>query len=131
MWYKLNVGMTEKQELGIGAYVAMCRYRVKMRERGAYLHYKYGVSLAEMDELYVAQNGLCAICGRPMPKKDACIDHDHETDVIRGLVHGHCNSVIGFAHDDIEILAGAISYLTRNRDSGSDNSFAELEETNE
>lgn len=79
---------------------------------------KYGLTTDAFDAMYEGQNGLCAACMRPLPKEKACVDHCHETGVVRGLVHGNCNTAIGLIYEDVEVLANLISYLTRNRESG-------------
>jgi hypothetical protein len=66
------------------------------------------------------QGYVCAICGCPetarrrkhdtAPKK-LSVDHCHQTNIVRGLLCGKCNSGIAFFIDDIDILASAISYL--------------------
>lgn len=53
--------------------------------------------------------GRCEVCGRSDVK--FCIDHDHETGKVRGLLCDGCNKALGHARDDISILAGLIKYL--------------------
>jgi hypothetical protein len=43
------------------------------------------------------------------------MDHDHETNKPRELVHNNCNCVLGYAEDKIEVLQAAIAYLTRHK----------------
>ena len=62
------------------------------------------------------QRGLCAICliDIGMDKRDGeCIDHDHNTDLIRGLLCKRCNFVLGWAKDDSTILRMAAEYLEK------------------
>src|SRR5216683_6936514 len=47
---------------------------------------KYGLTLAEYDTLFAAQEGLCAICRRPPGKKSLAVDHEHGTGRVRGLL---------------------------------------------
>jgi hypothetical protein len=83
------------------------RYRCKQR----------GITTEEYDRLVEQQNGLCAICGRPLGERGQTIDHDHETGAVRGIVHSSCNLVIGNAGDDTRVLSGAIRYLARRKGS--------------
>jgi hypothetical protein len=85
--------------------------------RKSRLKYEYGISIEEYDELLVSQDGKCAICrrdvvalvnGRP---DQACLDHDHLTGQIRGILCSECNAALGLFHDDNEVLAAAIFYL--------------------
>jgi hypothetical protein len=77
---------------------------------------EFGVSPREYAERLASQNGLCAICGRPSPnKRPLGIDHDHATGKNRSLLCCHCNSLLGFARDDIGVLEKAIAYLRAHR----------------
>lgn len=75
---------------------------------------KYGISLEEYDALYERQEGGCAICGLPqMSKRNTrlCVDHDHETGEVRGLLCDGCNRGIGLLKDDYRLLERAAGYL--------------------
>jgi len=78
---------------------------------------RYGINLAEFNEMFETQNGQCKICGDVMKPirtkgyKHACIDHCHITKRVRGLLCDDCNKAIGYLKDDIEILQSAIKYL--------------------
>lgn len=79
----------------------------------------YGLSLDEWNDMFEAQNGCCAICGRHASQayKGLCVDHDHSSGEVRELLCGHCNFVIGNAFDDISILEQAIEYLKKHNKS--------------
>lgn len=68
------------------------------------------------DKLFVVQKGKCAICKAHQSKikKKLCVDHDHTTGKVRGLLCGKCNTGLGFFKDRIENLSGAILYLKLN-----------------
>jgi hypothetical protein len=72
-----------------------------------------GYSIQDYDKLFQSQNGCCAICGinRIELNRDLCADHNHASGKLRGLLRAKCNSVLGFARDDKEILIKAIAYL--------------------
>ena len=59
----------------------------------------------------------CAICGKSAldQKQRMCVDHNHETGQIRGLLCTHCNKALGGFEDDIDILLSAVSYLKNSR----------------
>jgi formate dehydrogenase maturation protein FdhE len=80
---------------------------------------KYSLPIEQYEELLVKQNGVCAICGSKQTdsKKHGrlCIDHDHETEKIRGLLCSNCNTALGLMKDDITRLARAIEYLTNQQ----------------
>lgn len=46
-------------------------------------------------------------------KSGMCIDHDHKTGEVRGLLCGNCNSGIGMLGDDPRLLEKAIVYLSK------------------
>ena len=89
----------------------------KIRDRKLGEHYKrlYGITRAERDAMQEAQGGLCAICKQPPdPRHQGAslhIDHCHATGKIRGLLCGHCNTMLGLAKDSEVILQAAIAYL--------------------
>jgi hypothetical protein len=47
-------------------------------------------------------------------KKGLCVDHNHDTGIVRGILCAHCNSAIGHFHDDINKLEMAITYLNKS-----------------
>lgn len=74
---------------------------------------KYGLTAQFYNELFNKQEGCCAICGihqSELPNK-LCIDHDHITGMVRGLLCLKCNSGIGKFQDNTELLGNAIEYL--------------------
>jgi hypothetical protein len=60
-------------------------------------------------ERYEALHALgCWLCGDPFPpandRYQVHVDHDHETNEVRGLTHGACNSLIGLAKENFILL---------------------------
>lgn len=97
------------------------RSKAKGERKGYHLK-KYGLTLEEYDSLFLSQNGLCYICKKPetsrcvawgqdLGTKRLSIDHCHKTGNIRKLLCKNCNSVLGFAMEDVSILESCISYL--------------------
>jgi len=83
---------------------------------------RYGrMTLAEYDALVEMQDGKCAICGRRADEVTAgrmgrlCVDHDHATDKVRGLLCMQCNVALGNFGDNVETLAKATQYLCSTR----------------
>jgi len=87
----------------------------------------YGI---DFNSLWVAQQGLCRVCGVAMLPKgydanSAVVDHNHKCcpgkkscgKCVRGLIHRKCNLLIGFAEDNIELLEQAIKYLASCKES--------------
>ena len=73
---------------------------------------KYGLTMAQYDEMLEAQNGVCAVCGAACRTGSRlAIDHDHETGKVRGLLCRPCNSSLGLMQDDAARLRAAADYL--------------------
>lgn len=90
------------------------RERYDRLERKSHLKRRYNLTIEEYDQLLEAQNYLCALCGEHLingQTKRPDIDHDHATGKIRGILHRGCNTMLGHAKDDINILRKAILYL--------------------
>ena len=91
----------------------------KDRFKGYSLQRDYGISLEDYNELLRKQDGKCAICGRPDEdergnnngSKRLAVDHDHETNEVRGLLCSMCNKGIGSLDDSPELLLKAYEYL--------------------
>ena len=54
---------------------------------------RYGISVEDRDALLLKQDGLCAIC---QENTATCIDHDHLTGLVRGILCHRCNIALGF-----------------------------------
>lgn len=58
------------------------------------------------------QGGVCAICkNKCLTGYRLSVDHDHKTNLFRGLLCGKCNKGIGMFDDNVKLLESAISYL--------------------
>lgn len=84
-----------------------------------YILKRRGMTSKSYDQLFAEHNGECAICHRPETSigrggivKPLCLDHDHLTGLVRGLLCNSCNQGLGAFGDDIVRLAAAIEYLT-------------------
>lgn len=73
---------------------------------------RYGITLQEKELMFKNQNGLCALCKEKIIGK-ICVDHDHKTEKIRGILCNICNIGIGLFNDDEKKLQLAINYLKR------------------
>lgn len=72
----------------------------------------YGITLEQFEELSRQQGGACAICGTvPYYGKSLCVDHNHDTGYIRGLLCINCNTAIGNFRESKELMRNAIRYL--------------------
>ncbi len=73
---------------------------------------KYGLSKDEYENLFISQNNCCAICNISFEICRANVDHNHENNIVRGLLCSNCNSGIAFLKENVEILKSAIHYLS-------------------
>jgi 5-methylcytosine-specific restriction endonuclease McrA len=64
------------------------------------------------DELFILQQGLCAICKEPMSAPH--LDHCHDRKKLRELLCPGCNKGLGHFRDNIEYLSNAIAYLEKH-----------------
>lgn len=82
----------------------------------------YKITPEEYFNLLEKQDGVCAICKKPAlvdlekpyaPKGRLCVDHDHDTEKIRGLLCTTCNQGLGLLGDTIESIQIALDYLRK------------------
>jgi Recombination endonuclease VII len=84
----------------------------------------YGLNTEEYNKLVELQKGLCKICNK-LPdcyRKKLYVEHCHTTGKVRGLVCLKCNSVLGFAKDNLNVLKAAILYLEASQEKGNEES---------
>lgn len=79
------------------------KLRLKMRPYAGYF------TVADYLEMYEKQEGRCGCCGEHSAVLD--IDHCHNSQRIRGLLCGRCNTAIGFLGDTLEGVERAVAYL--------------------
>lgn len=80
----------------------------------SWLKSQYGLTPDDYQEMLTRQRGACAICGSSDPganRRYFCVDHDHETALVRGLLCNSCNKGLGTFADDPERLDRAAAYL--------------------
>ena len=61
--------------------------------------------------MFAEQNGVCAIC-REAPAEH--VDHDHVTELVRGLLCFNCNGALGQFRDRTDLMLLAVAYLRRD-----------------
>jgi hypothetical protein len=94
------------------------RERQRVASKDGARRRKYGLTLAEHEEMEAAQGGVCAICQQPETFKSKsgtvhrlAVDHDHKTGRIRGLLCRNCNAALGHLREDLGLFRRAVSYL--------------------
>jgi hypothetical protein len=80
---------------------------------------KYGMTHEQYKAMLKNQAGVCAICRKPETKifKGSlcllCIDHDHVTGEVRGLLCNKCNIRLGVLENE-SFVSPALAYLKRS-----------------
>lgn len=92
------------------------RHKYSLRNRA--LKKKYGITIEDYDKMKEDQQGCCAICNSDETNtayntNTFCVDHDHKTGEVRGLLCDSCNRGLGFLQDDPDILLNAVDYLRK------------------
>ena len=78
--------------------------------------WKYGISLEQLDALIERAGGQCEICSTPIDfDEDGCVDHDHATGAVRGILCRRCNYALGWLDDQPSRALAAHLYLTAHR----------------
>lgn len=80
---------------------------------------KFGLREGDIDRMKSEQDGACPICTRPLERLDPdtgkpvriCVDHDHITGAVRGLLCDPCNKGLGHFDDRVDDLRRGIAYL--------------------
>lgn len=71
-----------------------------------------GIDLETLGWMLHSQNFSCAICQTALKfDKFTHIDHDHETNRVRGILCHHCNTAVGLFRDSPELMRRAMEYL--------------------
>lgn len=79
----------------------------------------FGMTVEQYDALLASQGGVCAICHSeethvsPFTKsaRRLCVDHDHQTGEVRGLLCSACNRAIGLLGDSLPRILAVVDYL--------------------
>lgn len=78
--------------------------------------YKYGLAPGEFERVFEAQGRCCGICGSSKPRGPGWhTDHDHDTNVFRGVLCKSCNQALGIFGDNLEGVLRVVAYLTRSK----------------
>lgn len=67
----------------------------------------------EYVEQYTRLEGKCQICNKHF--KTLCVDHNHDTGKVRGLLCRPCNIAISALMEDKEIMQNAIKYIEETK----------------
>lgn len=76
----------------------------------------YGITLEDFGRIQREQNDRCAICETHIDEAKVhnntfCVDHNHKTGEVRGLLCNFCNTALGKMQDNPKLLRAAADYL--------------------
>lgn len=82
-----------------------------MKRKDYNLRKRYGVTLEQFNAILAAQGNVCAVCKEG--NKVFCLDHNHKTLKVRGILCLACNlRVVGGARDQDWKIVNAALYVT-------------------
>jgi hypothetical protein len=105
-------------------YTAHYRGKDRTMEKKRYqLRTMYGITWEDFLSVLQYQNYSCAICKRELKpvgnnsEKNSvgCVDHDHTSGKLRGILCSDCNTGLGSFKEDVESLKQAVRYLEIHR----------------
>lgn len=80
---------------------------------------KYGMTLEDLDRMFLDQENKCAICTRDLPPyggpTGTHIDHCHSSGAVRQLLCPDCNQGLGAFRDESASLRRAADYIEKHR----------------
>jgi|SRR5271165_2022089 len=119
---------TEAQRKAIQKYRQTIKYRMSIKkyqqsEKGKLyaikhrLKTRYGLTEEQYNTMLDEQHSACAICDthQSLLNKKLCVDHDHITGKVRGLLCDACNVGLSRFKDNIDIIFNAINYLKKGK----------------
>ena len=88
------------------------------KKRIARISSMYNVDRELAKELYQRAQEVCEICGieyDPTSHKHSfCVDHNHDTGEVRGILCHHCNAALGHLKEDTSIMLSLIEYTRKH-----------------
>ena len=73
----------------------------KAQARAFHLRQKYGLTLESFEAMLIRQDSVCIVCGTSeWGYHGPCVDHDHSTGAVRGILCFWCNAAAGMINDD-------------------------------
>jgi hypothetical protein len=110
--FALNKGMKD----GRANQCKICKNLWKpdpLKTKDRKLKARHGITLEQFNKMKLEQANNCFICNdsHATLRKGLCVDHNHVTGQIRGLLCDRCNRGLGYFRDNTELLLKASIYL--------------------
>jgi hypothetical protein len=88
------------------------------REENWRLKREFGITLKQKEAIIKEQGYECPICGvslELLEPRFICVDHNHKTGEVRGVLCQPCNLAVGFIKENLNSIRKMGEYLTKNR----------------
>lgn len=73
---------------------------------------RYGISERDYRRMWQQQQGKCCICkAKFASESEGCVDHNHHTKHVRGILCRECNLALGLLKDKPKLMRAAAKYL--------------------
>ena len=127
---KIHGNISDEDRLGSGKcrICSLSTFRTWNTSRNSDRETFNGLTVEQYQQMFIDQNNKCAICheddtkictqrskDKEMQIAKLCLDHNHETGNYRELLCHDCNTMLGKAYEDINILQSAIQYLIKHQ----------------
>lgn len=86
------------------------------KEKAGKLRNRFGLSLQQFKDMLEDQGNKCGVCGIDLSNggmNHPCVDHDHKTGMVRGILCRRCNSGIGSLKDEPKLLNRAVKWIRK------------------
>lgn len=72
----------------------------------------YGEGAVELKRQIIDGEAMCEICGSD---QNLVIDHCHDSNELRGILCGNCNTALGLVHENVDKMTSMIKYIEAKR----------------
>ena len=90
------------------AWKAANREKVQLYNRRGHYQHHYGITISDFELIVQRQGGGCAVCGSD---QELCVDHNHTTGEVRGVLCNSCNASAGKMGDSPSRLRALADYI--------------------
>lgn len=98
-----NFCKSARNKSGLNSHCRDCQAKRLRKER-------YGIDDVKFQELLKTHNNSCALCFVG-PEGTLCVDHNHRTGGIRGILCWQCNAALGKLGDNLQGIMKVVRYL--------------------
>ena len=90
--------------------------KIKLQSKNNRYLRKYGLTKNQVDDMLQNQNNKCEICKKEFGENNRyCVDHDHNTGKVRGILCHPCNVSLGLIKDSIKTAQSMAKYLKAHK----------------